>query len=101
MTVKKVYVGNLPYSINSGSLGELFSSFGEVVSSSVVSDRATGRSRGFGFVEMAGDSADQAIAEMNGKTVDGRDLVVNEARPKEESSGGGFRGGDRPRRDRY
>lgn len=81
--MKNIYVGNIPYSISGQDLGELFSSFGEVKSANVVTDRETGRSKGFGFVEMAdSNSASTAINEMNGKTVSGRQLVVNEAKPR-------------------
>jgi RNA recognition motif-containing protein len=103
MTANKVYVGNLPYSITSGSLEELFKPYGDVISASVVTDRATGRSRGFGFVEMSADEqASQAIAELNGKNIDGRDLICNIARPKESNGGGGGgqRNSGRPDRDR-
>jgi cold-inducible RNA-binding protein len=91
---KKLYVGNLSYSVTDGTLQELFSSVGEVASVSVITDRMTGRSRGFAFVEMADSAAaQQAIAQLNGRMVDGRALKVAEARPQQQS-GGGFR--DRP-----
>ncbi len=81
----KVYVGNLPYSIDSDKLKELFSAHGEVTEAVVISDRYSGRSKGFGFVTFADDdSAKKAIAEMNGKEFDGRELKVNEAKPREE-----------------
>ena len=88
-----IYVGNLPFSYDSSSLESLFSSYGAVQSAAVISDRETGRSRGFGFVEMADDDARRAIEELNGKDVDGRRLTVNEARPR--SGGGGGGGGGR------
>ena len=90
---KKLYVGNLPYSVGNTELQRLFEAHGSVVSAQVIMDRDTGRSKGFGFVEMGNDSeAQAAIADMNGKEVDGRSLTVNEARPKPEGGGGG-RGG--------
>ncbi|MFZ4629413.1 MAG: RNA recognition motif domain-containing protein [Blastocatellia bacterium] len=89
----KLYVGNLSFQTTSGDLEELFSQVGTVESSSVVSDRDTGRSRGFGFVEMSTkEEGNAAIAEFNGKEIDGRSLTVNEARPREDR-GGGFGGG--------
>ena len=88
----KLYVGNLPFSISENDLTELFSASGQVDSAQIVTDRETGRSRGFGFVEMGdSDAATAAISQFNGHEVDGRGLVVNEARPKE--SRGGFGGG--------
>ena len=85
MDNKKLYVGNLPWSINNDSLRELFSQFGEVVDAVVISDRMTGRSKGFGFVTFADDaSAEAAIEAMHQKEVDGRAIVVNVARPKTE-----------------
>jgi RNA recognition motif-containing protein len=87
---KKLYVGNLPYSVGDSELQRLFEAHGSVVSAQVIIDRDTGRSKGFGFVEMGNDSeAQAAIADMNGKEVDGRSLTVNEARPKPEGGGGG------------
>ena len=91
---KKLYVGNLSYNVTNSSLGEMFSKFGEVRSAQVVQDRDTGRSKGFGFVEMPDDNAAlEAIQGLNGKDYDGRPLTVNEARPREERSGGYARGG--------
>jgi RNA recognition motif-containing protein len=81
--MKKIYVGNLPWSATDASLREAFSAFGDVESASVVTDRETGRSRGFGFVEMDGADADKAIRELDGRDLDGRAMRVNEARPKE------------------
>lgn len=92
-----LYVGNLPYSMNDQELNDLFSQVGDVQSARVMSDRETGRSRGFGFVEMADDDAGrEAIEKLNGQDCDGRALVVNEARPREErprGGGGGYGGG--------
>jgi RNA recognition motif-containing protein len=86
----KLYVGNLSFQTTSEDLESLFGRVGTVESASVVSDRDTGRSRGFGFVEMASAAeGTAAIAEFNGKEVNGRSLTVNEARPREERSGGG------------
>ena len=94
---KKLYVGNLPFSTSADDLRAAFSEFGNVESASVVSDRETGRSRGFGFVEM-GDGAEAAIDAMNGKSFQGRTLTVNEARPREDRRGGpGGGGGGRGR----
>jgi RNA recognition motif-containing protein len=100
---KKLYVGNLSYSTTEGNLSEFFGAVGEVASVNLITDRMTGRSRGFAFVEMAEESAaQQAIAELNGKELDGRALKVAEARPRKErrdSWGGGGGGGGY--RDRY
>jgi RNA recognition motif-containing protein len=91
---KKLYVGNLPYNMGDSELQQLFSAHGTVNSAQVVMDRDTGRSRGFGFVEMGSDQdAQAAIAALNGQAHEGRSLVVNEARPKEGGGGGGGRGG--------
>ena len=91
---KKLYVGNLSYSVTDATLEELFSQFGEVRSAQVIQDRDTGRSKGFGFVEMADENgAREAINNLHEKQHDGRPLTVNEARPKEERGGGGGRGG--------
>ncbi len=92
----KIYVGNLPWRVDDAELEEMFSPFGGVDSARVITDRETGRSRGFGFVEMADNSAAQsAISEMNGKDVGGRPLRVNEANERQPRSGGG--GGGRGR----
>ncbi len=80
----KLYVGNLPYKFRDEDLGSLFSSFGTVHSSSIIMDRATRRSKGFGFVELDDDAAQAAIAEMNGREIEGRNLTVNVARPMEK-----------------
>lgn len=91
----KLYVGNLSFRVTSDDLMEHFSQAGSVESANVVFDRETGRSRGFGFVEMSSsDDATSAISQFNGAEYDGRNLVVNEARPREEG-GGGNRGGGR------
>lgn len=90
----KLYVGNLSFRVTSEDLQEHFATAGEVASANVVMDRETGRSRGFGFVEMANeDGATSAIAQFNGQEYDGRNMVVNEARPREDRGGGGGRGG--------
>jgi RNA recognition motif-containing protein len=86
----KLYVGNLSYGMTNASLETLFSEFGSVQSAQVIMDRDTGRSKGFGFVEMAdAQSGQAAIAALNGREVDGRSLTVNEARPREDRGGGG------------
>jgi RNA recognition motif-containing protein len=91
---KKLYVGNLSYNVDSSQLQELFGAHGTVVSAQVISDRDTGRSKGFGFVEMSSDQeAQAAIAALNGQQHDGRSLTVNEARPREDRPGGGGGGG--------
>jgi RNA recognition motif-containing protein len=92
---KKLYVGNLSYGTTDSDLQQLFGEHGTVQSAQVIMDRDTGRSKGFGFVEMGSDQeAQAAIAALNGKEIDGRALTVNEARPKPEGGGGrGGRGG--------
>jgi RNA recognition motif-containing protein len=102
---KKLYVGNLPFSVDDQYLQETFSQCGTVESAKVITDRDTGRSKGFGFVEMSSDAeAQDAISKLNGADCGGRNLTVNEARPMEPRSGGGGgrgfgggggRGGDR------
>ena len=90
---KKLYVGNLPYSVSDSDLQQMFEAHGTVQSAQVIMDRDTGRSKGFGFVEMGSDAeAQAAINAMNGNEIDGRALTVNEARPKEGGGGGGGRG---------
>ena len=96
----KLYVGNLNYRVTSSELQEMFGEFGTVVSAQVIEDRETGRSRGFAFVEMStNDEATAAISQFNGKEISGRALKVNEAKPRENRSGGGggrnFGGGNR------
>jgi len=87
---KKLYVGNLAYGVSDSALEQLFSQFGTVQSAQVIQDRATGRSKGFGFVEMDNDAQAQAAIEgLHERELDGRRLTVNEARPREERGGGG------------
>jgi RNA recognition motif-containing protein len=91
---KKLYVGNLSYDVSSSDLESLFGQFGAVQSAQVIQDRETGRSKGFGFVEMGDEnSANEAIRGLHEKEHNGRPLTVNEARPREERGGGGGRGG--------
>ena len=98
MNSNKLYVGGLPYEVTDDRLQELFSAHGTVESASVITDRETGRSRGFGFVEMSSqEEAQQAIDKLNGTDLEGRSLTVNEAKPKEQRSGGGGGGGGRDR----
>jgi cold-inducible RNA-binding protein len=97
----KLYVGNLAYSVNDTTLRALFEPFGNVESARVISDRDTGSSKGFGFVEMADADAQKAMGALNGREVDGRALRVNEARPQENRGGGGGRGGYGGGRSRY
>lgn len=94
----KLYVGNLPYSVNDAELRSIFEAHGTVDSASIIIDRETGRARGFGFVEMSNpEEANRAIEALNGSQMGGRALVVNEARPREERprGGGGWGGGGR------
>ena len=87
-----IYVGNLSWNLKDQDLANLFTPYGEVASAKIVMDKFTQRSKGFGFVEMANDEqAQAAIAQLNGSEVDGRNLVVNESRPKEEGGGGGYK----------
>jgi len=89
---KKLYVGNLTYSVSDDSLQQYFSEFGTIVSAKIIMDRDSGRSKGFGFVEMSTDAeAQAAISGMNGQVIDGRGMTVNEARPMEPRTGGGGR----------
>ena len=98
MNSNKLYVGGLPYEVTEDRLEEIFSPHGTVESARVITDRMTGRSRGFGFVEMSSqEEAQQAIDKLNGTDLDGRSLTVNEAKPKEQRSGGGGGGGGRDR----
>ncbi len=102
-----IYVGNLPFSTSEDDLRQIFEAFGEVSSAKIITDRLSGKSRGFGFVEMPNDDeARSALDELNGKDMDGRALTVSEARPRESGGGrggrgggGGYRGGGG--RDRY
>jgi RNA recognition motif-containing protein len=102
---KKLYVGNLPYSVTETDLRTMFEQVGEVAEATVITDRETGRSKGFGFVEMSTEEeAQEAIRRFNGFEMNSRPLTVNEARPREERSGGGGMrrgGGDRRGGDRY
>ena len=107
---KKLYVGNLPYSVSSSDLQSMFAPHGTVESAEVISDRMTGRSKGFGFVEMSSEEeAEAAITALNGQDQGGRPLTVNEAKPRADRGGGGGRGGygggrgggGGGRRDRY
>jgi cold-inducible RNA-binding protein len=98
---KKIFVGNLSFQTSENDLNDLFAQFGEVESVSIITDRDTGRSKGFAFVAMGDDSAEKAISQLNGKEVNGRALTVNEARPmvkrdfgqRQNSGGRGGRGG--------
>jgi len=104
---QKLYVGGLPYSVTEEQLQELFSAHGTVESARVISDKYTGQSRGFGFVDMSSSAeAAQAIKALHGSQLSGRTLIVNEARPQEQRSersggGGGNRGGGGERRNRW
>lgn len=90
----KIYVGGLPYSATEQELSDLFGKHGAVASARIITDKFTGQSRGFGFVEMSSDSeAQAAITALNGAEMGGRTLTVNEARPQEPRTGGGFGGG--------
>ena len=100
----KLYVGNLPYSVTEQRLQQHFAQHGSVISARIVTDKFTGRSKGFGFVEMSSDGeAERAINAVNGTDFEGRNVVVSEARPQapRESSFGGGGGAGRQRRDRY
>jgi RNA recognition motif-containing protein len=91
-----IYVANIPWKASEEQLKQLFAEYGEVSSAKIIMDKVTQRSRGFGFIEMADDTAGRnAINELNGADFMGKNLVVNEARPREEGSGGGGRGGNR------
>ena len=86
----KLYVGNISFNTSNSDLEQMFGKVGTVLSTNIIEDRDTGRSRGFGFVEMSSkEEADNAIASFNGTEVDGRELLVNEAKPRENSGGGG------------
>ena len=92
----KIYVGGLPYSTTEAQLNDLFTTHGTVQSARIITDKFTGQSRGFGFVEMgSAEEAKKAITALNGTQFEGRTLTVNEAKPQEPRSGGGGRGGDR------
>ena len=90
---KRIYVGNLSYQTTEHDISDLFGQVGEVESANIITDRDTGRSKGFGFVEMGNEDADKAIAQFNGAELNGRSITVNEARPREER--GGNRGRER------
>ncbi len=93
---KKLYVGNMSFNTTESTIRELFATCGEIAEANIIMDRETGRSKGFGFVEMVSDEdAQNAIKKFNGYSLDDRTLTVNEARPREERSGGGFGGGSR------
>ena len=105
-----IYVGNLPFNLGEEDLKEIFEEYGEVGETKIISDKFSGRSKGFGFVEMANDDeANNAIKELNNAEVSGRNIKVNESKPRETTGGGGGRGGDRrggggggyQRRERY
>lgn len=97
---RKLYVGNLPYEISETELQDLFAQAGSVESVNVMRDQATGRARGFAFVEMSSDDeAQKAITAFDGTQLGGRNLTVNEARPKTDRGGGGFGGGQGRRRE--
>ena len=91
--MKNIFVGNLSFGATEDAVRSMFEAYGTVDRVSIVTDRETGRARGFGFVEMsADDAAERAIAALNGRELDGRALNINEARPKEDRGGGGYRG---------
>ncbi len=97
----KLYVGNLPYSVTEERLQQHFAQHGSVISARIITDKFTGRSKGFGFVEMSSDQeAQQAVTALNGTDFEGRNIVVSEARPQQQRPGAGG-GGRPPRRDRY
>ena len=101
--IMRLFVGNLPWSIGDDELRDLFSEFGEVTDSKVINDRETGRSRGFGFIEMDDDGGDAAIKSLDGSEQDGRDIRVNvaeERKPRDNNRGGGG-GGDRRDNNRW
>jgi RNA recognition motif-containing protein len=99
---KRIYVGNLSYQTTEGDLTTLFEQVGQVESVNVITDRDTGRSKGFAFVEMSTEDAEKAIGQFNGTEIDGRTLTVNEARPREDrSSGRGGYGAGRSNRGGY
>ncbi len=94
----RLYVGNLPYTVTNDSLQQVFSAFGVVISAQVITDKFSGRSKGFGFVEMEDEAAaNEAIDKLNGSDLEGRNITVNVARPREERPAGSAGGGFRPR----
>jgi cold-inducible RNA-binding protein len=99
--VKNIFVGNLSFGATEDAVRSLFEQYGAVERVSIVTDRDTGRAKGFGFVEMSSDSdAERAITSLNGTELDGRNMTINEARPKEDRGGGGGRGNGAPRQNR-
>jgi len=100
--MKNIFVGNLSFDATEGAVRTMFEEFGTVDRVNLVTDRDTGRARGFGFVEMTDDTAgNKAIAAINGRNMDGRALNVNEAKPKENRGGGGYRGNGGGRQSRW
>ena len=93
----KLYVGNLSYNTTDSTLNDLFAPYGQVESARVITDRDTGSSKGFGFVEMSNSDAQKAMGALNGREIDGRAIRVNEAKPQESRTGGGGGGGGRGR----
>lgn len=100
MDNNKLFVGSLPWSINSDSLRELFSQYGEITDAVVITDRDSGRSKGFGFVTFANEADAQKALEMHEREIEGRKIVVNVAKPRENRSNGGFRRDNNFRRDK-
>lgn len=98
MDKNKLFVGSLPWAVNNDSLRELFAQYGEIVDAVVITDRMSGRSKGFGFVTFASEESAQKALEMDGREIEGRKIVVNVAKPREDRGGGG-RGGNSFRRD--
>jgi RNA recognition motif-containing protein len=102
MATNKLFVGSLSWNVNDDQLREFFEAAGKVESAQVIMDKNTNRSKGYGFVEMSSeDEAGKAVKELNGKDLDGRAVVVSEARPREERSGNSFGGPQRGNRNRY
>ena len=97
----RIYVGNLPYSVTGEQLSQLFSPFGEVVDTHVVTDKQTGRPKGFAFVEMDDAGARKAISQLNGTGLDDRTITVNEAQPRPERREGSYRDSERARQRRW
>jgi len=96
MSSMNLYVGNLSFNTTESALAELFAAYGQVLSAKIITDRYSGQSRGFGFVEMASrEEGEQAIADLNGKDIDGRQIKVNEAKPRSDNRREGFKGGRR------
>lgn len=99
--MKNIFVGNLSFGATEDAVRSLFEQYGAVERVSIVTDRDTGRAKGFGFVEMSSDAdAERAINSLNGTELDGRNMTINEARPKEDRGGGGGRGNGGPRQNR-